>query len=73
MTTDGRGAREVTDCLPQDSYAQCLKSRGLTGRLAEYHPVSHFWSLQWTATALCLAVGMAFVALSVWRMRRHPA
>ncbi|MEU0851218.1 ABC transporter permease [Streptomyces flaveolus] len=73
LTTDGRRAPDVTDCLPQGSYAQCLKSQGLTGRWAEYHPVSHFWSLQWTATALCLAIGMALVALSVWRMRRHPA
>jgi hypothetical protein len=71
LTADGRRTAEATDCLPQDSYGQCLTSHGLTGRWAEYHPASHFWSLQWTATALCLAVGLALVALSVWRMRRH--
>ncbi|ANJ12070.1 hypothetical protein GCM10010220_67210 [Streptomyces parvulus] len=71
LTIDGRRASEAVDCLPQDSYARCLRSHGLTGRWAEYHPVTHFWSLQWAATAVCLAFGLALVALSVWRMRRH--
>ncbi|MDX2701772.1 ABC transporter permease [Streptomyces sp. PA03-6a] len=73
LSKDGRRVPEAWDCYAAGNVKQCLASRGVTGRWAEYHPASDFWPLQWTATGLCLALGVALIALSVWWIRRNPA
>ncbi|MEW2289346.1 ABC transporter permease [Streptomyces sp. NPDC047841] len=73
LSKDGRRVSDVVDCYAQTDYRACLKTHGISGHWAEYHPASHLWALQWSATGVCLALGAALVALSVWRMRRHSA
>ncbi|MBW8797563.1 MAG: ABC transporter permease [Streptomyces sp.] len=73
LSKDGRRVSEVTDCYAQSDFRRCLTGHGITGHWAEYHPASDFWPLQWTATGVCLALGVALVALSLWWIRRHPS
>ncbi|MFE9629183.1 ABC transporter permease [Streptomyces sp. NPDC006527] len=73
LSKDGRQVSDVVDCYARTDFGACLKSHGITGHWAEYHPASHLWALQWAATGVCLVLGAALVALSVWRMRWHSA
>ncbi|WP_351236414.1 ABC transporter permease [Streptomyces sp. NPDC002133] len=73
LSTDGRRVSDLTECYAQTDFRQCLSSHGITGRWAEYHPVSDLWPLQWATTGLSLALGAALIALSVWWIRRNPA
>ncbi|WP_406296647.1 ABC transporter permease [Streptomyces sp. NBC_00624] len=73
VSSDGRHVSEVTGCYAQSDFHRCLTERGITGRWAEYHPAADLWPLQWAATGVCLALGVALVALSVWWIRRNPS
>ncbi|MFI9730477.1 ABC transporter permease [Streptomyces sp. NPDC052092] len=71
LSKDGRRVSDVVDCYAQTDFGACLKSHGIIGHWAEYHPASHLWALQCAVTGVCLVLGAVLVALSVWRMRRH--
>ncbi|MGI5248403.1 ABC transporter permease [Actinacidiphila glaucinigra] len=73
LSKDGHRVSEAWDCYASGNIKQCLASHGVTGRWAEFHPASDLWPLQWTATGLCLALGVVLLALSVWWTRRNPA
>ncbi|MGW3634684.1 ABC transporter permease [Streptomyces sp. NPDC005122] len=73
LSTDGRHVSEVTDCYAQSDFRRCLTEHGITGHWARYHPVTDLWPLQWTAMGLCVTLGVALVALSVWWIRKHPS
>ncbi|MFC5198168.1 ABC transporter permease [Streptomyces kaempferi] len=69
LSTGGQRVPEFLNCWSKDDPTQCLTSRGITGRWAEYHPASDLWPLQWTATGVCLALGAVLIVLSVWWIR----
>ncbi|MGV9349615.1 ABC transporter permease [Streptomyces spiralis] len=73
LSADSRRVGDVTGCYAQNDFRQCLHAHGISGHWATYHPASHMWHLQWAATGVCLALGAALVAFSVWWIRRHPA
>jgi hypothetical protein len=52
------------------AWSQCLTSHGI--RIAvTYQPTSRYWPLQWTETAIYLALAMALAGYCFWRLNRR--
>ncbi|MFE7753222.1 ABC transporter permease [Streptomyces sp. NPDC057428] len=81
LSPDGRHVPEAWDCFAAEHLGHCLSSHGISGRWAEYHPVSDLWPLQWATTGACLLLAVALIAMSAWwvrngfsgRLRKTPA
>ena len=50
--------------------AQCMQKRGYREAIS-YVPTSRYWSLQWTETAIFLALALALAWFSFWRLGRR--
>ncbi|MFF4750822.1 ABC transporter permease [Streptomyces sp. NPDC002514] len=63
---------ECYAALP-DGCDKAFEKLGAVGYYAEYHPLSHYWPLQLTTSALVLAVAGLFAAAAFWLLRRRTA
>jgi hypothetical protein len=52
--------------------AQCMQKRGYREAIS-YVPTSRYWTLQWTETAIFLALALALAWFSFWRLGRRRA
>jgi hypothetical protein len=53
-------------------FPACLTSHGM--RIAvTYQPASRYWALQWTETAIYLALAGAPIGYCFWRISRRPS
>ena len=50
--------------------AQCMQKSGYREAIS-YVPTSRYWSLQWTETAIFLALALALAWFSLWRLGRR--
>jgi hypothetical protein len=50
--------------------AQCMQGRGYREAIS-YVPTSRYWSLQWTETAIFLALALVLAWFSFWRLGRR--
>jgi hypothetical protein len=50
--------------------AQCMQERGYREAIS-YVPTSRYWTLQWTETAIFLALALALAWFSFWRLGRR--
>jgi ABC-type transport system involved in multi-copper enzyme maturation permease subunit len=50
--------------------AQCMQKRGYREAIS-YVPTSRYWTLQWTETAIFLALALALAWFSFWRLGRR--
>lgn len=59
-------------CVQQNDPLPCLASHGIRVAVT-YQPTSRYWALQWTETAIYLALAVAFAGFCFWRVsvRRH--
>jgi hypothetical protein len=55
------------------SFQQCQRALGTLHlrQLVTYQPASRYWTLQWTETAIFLALALALAGLCYWRARRR--
>lgn len=76
ITSDGSvftGPADFTACGPQGAPARCnewLGSLGLRQDLL-YHPVSHFWPLQWAEAGVFLGAAALLTAFCFWWIRHR--
>jgi hypothetical protein len=58
-------------CSPgSPAWTQCLTSHGI--RIAvTYQPTSRYWAIQWTETAIYLALALALAGYCFWRLSRR--
>ncbi len=49
---------------------QCLASHGIAIAVT-YQPTSRYWPIQWTETAICLALALALAGFCYWRLGRR--
>jgi hypothetical protein len=55
------------------SFQQCQRALGALHlrQLVNYQPASRYWTLQWTETAIFLALALTLAGLCYWRARRR--
>jgi hypothetical protein len=56
---------------PSNWETSCFPENGLTTRVWEYHPYSHYWPMQLTETGIFAAVGLALIGWTVWYWLRR--
>jgi hypothetical protein len=61
---------QVTDAASKNSWSSCLQARHL-GELIQYQPADRFWAFQAIETALIAGMALAFLAISVWWLRKR--
>lgn len=67
------GPGDPSRCGPEGSPVKCgewLSSLGLRQDL-RYHPISHFWSLQWAETGLFVGAALLLTVFCFWWVRRR--
>ncbi|WP_329042748.1 ABC transporter permease [Streptomyces sp. NBC_00178] len=69
LSPDGRRVPEAWECFAAKDPGPCLGSHGISGRWAEFHPVSDLWPLQWATTGICVLLAVVLVAVSAWWVR----
>ncbi|MER8159348.1 transporter [Streptomyces sp. NPDC094472] len=74
---DGTGARvDGSVCTGLGGWPaifRCLDRRHLAEEYEDYHPIGHFWPMQWVQAGICLAVAVALAASCVWWIGRRRA
>jgi hypothetical protein len=57
-------------CLHQNDPVPCLVSHGIRVAVT-YQPTSRYWAMQWTETAIYLALALALTGFCFWRVSRR--
>ncbi|MFI5985222.1 ABC transporter permease subunit [Streptomyces sp. NPDC051555] len=75
LTNTGAPAQELPECtvsggLTGDHFA-CLRDHGITRQWVSYHPKSHLWPIQYTESAICLALSLLALAGAWWWTRKR--
>lgn len=55
------------------SRMRCFDRHQVVEQYADYHPMSHFWPMQWIQAGICLAVAAVLAAFCLWWIRRRRA
>lgn len=61
-----QGSNQTADWLEP-----CLQANGLTTRVWEYHPDSHYWPMQLIETGLFTAIGLVLIGGTAWYWLRR--
>ncbi|MEU1789752.1 transporter [Streptomyces sparsogenes] len=68
----GRIAETGCDSIADPaSRIRCFDRHHLLAQYADYHPLGHFWRLQWIQAGICLAAAAALAAFCLWWIGRR--